>query len=145
MFISPPNNFDQSSKWNTNPIFSEPPMTPMPRFGMNDDERQNPMSTPPVAKPGSSATSPDYEIAPTSPIVNNPLYNQGWLQSQIGKYVKVDFLLGTSTFQDRQGTLQEVGISFIVLKESSTNNLIMCDIYSIKFVTVYSNQNICAM
>jgi len=133
MFISPPNNFDQSSKWNTDPIFSEPPMTPMPKFGMNDDERQNPM-------PGSSASTQNYEIAPGSPIVNNPLYNQGWLQGQIGKYIRVSFLLGTNTFQDRGGTLQEVGISFIVLKETGTNNLIMCDIYSIKFVTVFYNQ-----
>ena len=64
------------------------------------------------------------------------------MQSQIGKYIRVYFLLGTNTFQDRGGTLQEVGISFIVLKETSTNNLIMCDIYSIKFVTVFDNQTI---
>ncbi|MBU3214368.1 hypothetical protein LL033_03705 [Clostridium estertheticum] len=140
MFISPPNNFDQSPMWNTDSSSLEPPMTPMPKFGMHDDSRQGPM-------PGASSTSPtppgtqDFDLAPTSPIINNPLYNQGWLQSQIGKYVRVDFLLGTNTFQDRQGLLQEVGISFIVLKESSTNNLIMCDIYSIKFVTVFGNQN----
>jgi len=133
MFISPPNNFDQSPMWKTDSMFSEPQMTPMPKFGMNDDERQNPM-------PGSSASTHNYEIAPGSPIVNNPLYNQGWLQGQIGKYIRVSFLLGTNTFQDRGGTLQEVGISFIVLKETGTNNLIMCDIYSIKFVTVFANQ-----
>ncbi|MCB2352766.1 hypothetical protein [Clostridium estertheticum] len=140
MFISPPNNFNQSPMWNTDSSSLEPPMTPMPKFGMNDDSRQGPM-------PGASTTSQtptttqDFDLGPTSPIVNNPLYNQGWLQGQIGKYVRVDFLLGTNTFQDRQGLLQEVGISFIVLKESNTNNLIMCDIYSIKFVTVFGNQN----
>ncbi|MGH4050898.1 MAG: hypothetical protein ACREVX_06020 [Clostridium sp.] len=121
MFISPPNNFNQSST------------TSMPKFGMNDDERENPM-------PGDSASTQSYEIAPGSPIVNNPLYNQGWLQGKIGKYMRVAFLLGTNTIQDRTGTLQEVGISFIVLKEPSTDNLIMCDIYSIKFVTVFDNQ-----
>lgn len=142
MFISPPNNFNQSPMWNTDSMFSEPPMVPMPKFGMNDDARQTPMSQSPVAKPESSSTSPDYEIAPTSPIVNNPLYNQGWLQGKIGKYVRVDFLLGTNLFQDRAGILQEVGISFIVLKEIGTNNLIMCDIYSIKFVIVFDNQAI---
>ncbi|MBU3072225.1 hypothetical protein [Clostridium estertheticum] len=140
MFISPPNNFNQSPMWNTDSSSLETPMTPMPKFGMNDDSRQGPM-------PGASTTSQtptttqDFDLGPTSPIVNNPLYNQGWLKSQIGKYIRVDFLLGTNTFQDRQGLLQEVGISFIVLKESSTNNLIMCDIYSIKFVTVFGNQN----
>jgi len=142
MFISPPNNFNQSPMWNTDSTLNEPPMTPMPKFGMNDASRQGPMPTTSSTNPSPSSAQ-DFDLAPTSPIVNNPLYNQGWLQSQIGKYVKVDFLLGTSTFQDRQGLLQEVGISFIVLKESSTNNLIMCDIYSIKFVTVYGNQDQC--
>ena len=133
MFISPPNNFNQTPMWNTDPLFSESPAISMPKFGMRDDARQNPT-------PGASTTH-NYEIAPGSPIVNNPLYNQGWLQSQIGKYIRVSFLLGTNTFQDRAGTLQEVGISFIVLKEIGTNNLIMCDIYSIKFVTVFDNQS----
>jgi len=119
---------------------SESPMMPMPKFGMHDDTRQKP--TPGASTPGTSTGTQEHAIAPGSPIVNNPLYNQGWLQGQIGKYIRVAFLLGTNTFQDRGGTLQEVGISFIVLKETSTNNLIMCDIYSIKFVTVFANQTI---
>jgi len=145
MFISPPNNFNQSPLWNTTPIFSEPPMTPIPKSSINDNTRKTPMSPSTAATPKPSTTT-QYEIAPGSPIVNNPLYNQGWLQKQIGKYVKADFLLGTNTYQDRTGILQEVGISFIVLKEIGTNNLIMCDIYSIKFVTVFDNQtNKCAV
>ena len=51
MFISPPNNFNQSPMWNTDSMFSEPPMTPMPKFGMYDDTRQTPM-------PGSSTSTP---------------------------------------------------------------------------------------
>jgi len=133
MFISPPNNLDQTPMWNTDSIISQTPTIPMPKFGMHDDTRQTPTPT-------TSTPTQSYEIAPGSPIVNNPLYNQGWLQGQIGKYIRVSFLLGTNTFQDRGGTLQEVGISFIVLKETGTNNLIMCDIYSIKFVTVFYNQ-----
>jgi len=41
---------------------------------------------------------------------------------------------------DRQGILQEVGISYVVIKESGTNDIVMCDIYSIKFVTVFGDQ-----
>ena len=116
MFISPPNNFNQSPEWNSNSTFSQTPMTPLPKFGMNDASRQGPIPT--ASTTPSHSSSQDFDLAPTSPIVNNPLYNQGWLQGQIGKYVRVDFLLGTNTFQDRQGILQQVGISFIVLKES---------------------------
>ncbi|MBZ9686269.1 hypothetical protein G9F72_007995 [Clostridium estertheticum] len=135
MFIVPPNNFNGTPMWNPYPMFSEPPMMPMSDFDMLDDTRQNPIPQPPPS-------NQDFQIPPVSPIINNPLYNQGWLTKQIGKYVKVAFLLGTNLYQDRTGILQEVGISFIVLKETSTNDLIMCDIYSIKFVTVYSNQDL---
>jgi len=136
MYIAPPNNFNETPMWN-NPMFFEPPMMPLPNFDIldDDDTRQRPMLAP-------STNNQDFEISPVAPIVNNPLYNQGWLTTQIGKYVKVAFLLGTNLFQDRTGTLQNVGISFIILKEASTNDLIMCDIYSIKFVTVYGNQDL---
>ncbi len=135
MFIVPPNNFNQIPMWNTAPMFPPVPMMPLPNFDNLDDMRQKPMTPPP-------AENQEFQIAPGSPIQNNPLYNQGWLQQQIGKYIKVGFLLGTNLFQDRTGILQEVGISFIVLKETSTNDLLMCDMYSIKFVTVYSNQDL---
>jgi len=98
------------------------------------------MQEPSKAMPQVHADYQSSQIPPTVPIINNPLYNQGWLQTQIGKYIRVDFLLGTGTFQDRSGILQEVGISFIILKDVNTNDLTMCDIYSIRFVTVYSNQ-----
>lgn len=131
------NNYNQSSSWNNVPMFREPPMTPLPGYYMNDDTRQNPMPQP-------HAEGQDMDIIPpVSPIINNPLYNQGWLKTQIGKYMTINFLLGTDTYQDRSGILQEVGISFIVIKDATTNDLTMCDIYSIKFVTIYNNQAKC--
>ncbi|WP_330400304.1 hypothetical protein [Tepidibacter mesophilus] len=40
---------------------------------------------------------------------------------------------------DREGVLVEVGISYVVIRESRTNDLLMCDIYSIKFVRVFDD------
>jgi hypothetical protein len=82
----------------------------------------------------------ELPMAPVSPITNNPLYTQGWLSTQIGKFMTISFLIGTGTYQDRSGILQEVGISFVTIKDANTNDITMCDIYSIKFVTVYHNQ-----
>jgi hypothetical protein len=145
MFIIPPSNFNQSPMCNTVPIFSEYPMMPMPDFDMYNNTRENPMPQPqPQPQPHNPVENQEFEMAPGSPIpavVNNVLYNQGWLTTQIGKYVRVSFLLGTNTFQDRTGTLVEVGISYIILREPSTNDLIMCDMYSIKFVNVFNNQD----
>ncbi|EJO5348916.1 alginate lyase [Clostridium botulinum] len=65
------------------------------------------------------------------------LYNQGFLKTQIGKRVKVEFLIGTNMLIDREGTLVGVGISYILLDEVDTNDLIMADMYSIKFVRIF--------
>lgn len=64
-------------------------------------------------------------------------YTQGWLRTQIGKKVKIDFLIGTNMFIDREGTLLDVGISYVLIRETETDDVLMCDIYSIKFVRVY--------
>jgi hypothetical protein len=79
----------------------------------------------------------DFEIAPGSPTSLDIEYTQGYLKTQIGKRVLVSFLLGTNTMQDRSGILDKVGISYIILRQPESNNLVLCDIYSIKFVTVY--------
>ncbi|MCB2295652.1 hypothetical protein LGK95_19435 [Clostridium algoriphilum] len=144
MFITQPNNFNQVPMWNGVPMFSGYPM--MPRFSMGDDPRQKPMpQTPATTKPPISTVKPQVTngspTAPGTPIINDPLYNQGWLKTQIGKYIKIEFLIGSNMFIDREGVLQEVGISYIVIKESGTNDLVMCDIYSIKFVRVFDNQS----
>jgi len=69
-----------------------------------------------------------------------PKYFQNWLIEQIGKYIKVEFLIGTSMLIDREGVLEEVGVNYIVIKESGTLDTLMCDLYSIKFVRVFHDQ-----
>ncbi|MCD2346227.1 hypothetical protein [Clostridium guangxiense] len=80
----------------------------------------------------------DFEQAPGSPTNLDTQYTQGYLKTKIGKRVRISFLLGTNTFQDRTGTLLEVGISYVVIQDIDTNTQTLCDIYSIKFVTFYS-------
>lgn len=79
----------------------------------------------------------DFEQAPGSPISQDIEFTQGYLRTQIGKRVKIFFLIGTTIVQDREGILSDVGISYVILKEIETNYKILCDIYSIKFVTIY--------
>lgn len=73
----------------------------------------------------------------TNNVYNNPLYTQGYLAENIGRYVKVEFLVGTNMFVDREGILKDVGISYIVLQEPETDDLLMADLYSIKFVKFF--------
>lgn len=78
-----------------------------------------------------------FEVAPGSPIILGIQYTQGYLRSIIGKKVLVEFLLGTEGSTDRSGILTDVGVSYIILQETETGNRVLCDIYSIKFVTIF--------
>ncbi|MGI5998755.1 MAG: hypothetical protein ACOX89_08850 [Lutispora sp.] len=64
-------------------------------------------------------------------------FTQGYLRSQIGSRVKVEFLIGTNMLVDREGLLVDVGVSYIIINETETDDLLLCDIYSIKFVRFY--------
>ncbi len=67
--------------------------------------------------------------------IASTLYIAGYLKTQIGKLVKVEFLIG-STITDRFGVLVNVGVSYILLRPIDVNGLLLCDLYSIKFVTI---------
>ncbi len=62
-----------------------------------------------------------------------------WLRTQIGKNIKVEFLIGTNMLIDREGSLLDVGSDYILLKEIGTNDTLSCDAESIKFIRIYSN------
>ena len=64
-------------------------------------------------------------------------YLNGFLRTQIGRRVRVEFLLGTNTLTDRSGTLLGVGANYILINESDTDDLLACDFYNIKFIRFY--------
>lgn len=70
------------------------------------------------------------------PVITNPGYLQGYLRTKIGEFMKVNFLLGTGTFIDKEGILEEVGVDHIVLKNVNTGDDTVADLYSIKFIDI---------
>lgn len=68
--------------------------------------------------------------------LQNTFFTPGFLRTQIGRRMRVEFLLGTNLLTDRTGTLAAVGASYIVLRLVDSDDLMMCDIFSIKFVTI---------
>jgi len=71
------------------------------------------------------------------PVLTNIGYTQAFLKTLIGRNVRVSFLVGTSLLVDRVGTLTQVGISYVVLKQLDANTEVMGDLYAIKFVDIY--------
>ncbi len=69
-------------------------------------------------------------------ILTNPIYTPAFLKEQIGKLMRVEFLIGTNNMVDRIGFLEDVGASYILLRSFEGDSLIYADIYSIKFITI---------
>ncbi|WP_283608967.1 hypothetical protein [Faecalispora anaeroviscerum] len=64
-------------------------------------------------------------------------YLNGFMRTQIGRRVRVEFLLGTNTMTDRTGTLLGVGANYILINETDSDDLLACDFYNIKFIRFY--------
>lgn len=69
-------------------------------------------------------------------ILTNPIYTPAFLKEQIGKLMRVEFLIGTNNMVDRIGFLEDVGASYILLRSFEGDSLIYADIYAIKFITI---------
>ena len=69
-------------------------------------------------------------------ILTNNIYTPAFLREHLGKLVRVEFLIGTNNLTDRTGILEDVGVSYILLRSIESGNLLYCDIYSIKFVSI---------
>ncbi len=74
--------------------------------------------------------------------LTNPIYTPAFLRQQIGKLMRVEFLIGTTNLTDRIGILEEVGASYILLRSFENDSLVYCDLYSIKFITISANSNL---
>ena len=69
-------------------------------------------------------------------ILTNNIYTPAFLRENIGKLMRVEFLIGTNNLVDRTGILLDVGASYILLRALESDVVTYCDIYSIKFITI---------
>lgn len=77
------------------------------------------------------------QITENSPeILTNPIYTPAFLRQQIGKLMRIEFLVGTNNLTDRIGFLEDVGASYILLRSFEGDSQIYADIYAIKFITI---------
>lgn len=108
-------------------------MAQMPQIPQMPQMAQMPQAPPVMQAP----MMQDMMESAIPPLVMDIEYTQGYLKSQIGSNIKVEFLIGTNMLIDREGVLVDVGVSYIIINETETDDLLLCDIYSIKFVRFY--------
>ena len=101
--------------------------------------------TSPIANPATplSPTIPAHPVPPISPPmqqgpppVTEADYIPGYLASNIGKNIKAEFIVGASQYVEKTGKLVQVGVNFFVLNDPNSRVDIMCDLYSVRFVTI---------
>ena len=87
-------------------------------------------------QPGTMAAIPPSS-RPISIPSESLQYMNGFLRTQIGRIVMVQFLVGTNTLVDKMGILLAVGVNYILINETETDDILACDFYNIKFVKFY--------
>ena len=77
------------------------------------------------------------------PETTNEWYTESFaevLEKSIGYFVTAEFLIGSNNLVERSGILYAVGNNFMTLQEGPDGPFMICDVYSVKFVTVYNSR-----
>ena len=89
----------------------------------------------------SSVTLSGEETSGTAPGGANGTVDPETIQEiislSVGSYVVVEFLIGTQNIVRKEGVLTAVGVSWLLLYDETTGTSVVCDMYSVKFVTYF--------
>jgi hypothetical protein len=83
--------------------------------------------------PAQYATTLDYESLQ---------YLNGYLRTQIGKYVEAQFLVGSNNISTMFGRLAGVGLNYILIEDLATGDVSACDFYNIKFFRTHAHGDV---
>lgn len=111
--------------------------------------RQTPRAQTPepsAVSPPASAPQVQYDTVYVTPPASQqgppPAAERGYipyyLTQNIGRSVRAEFILGSSSYVDKTGILIEVGVNYFVLQDVNSRHNIMCDLYSVRFVTIFT-------
>lgn len=124
---SPPISFAED----TQAIVEE--ITPLPQTPATIQTGGATMSTAMRENLGMSVT--DY--ANPYPVTAESIkYLNGFIRTQIGRRMTIDYIIGNSTIS-KSGYLLGVAQNYILINELDTNDITTCDFYNIKFIRFY--------
>ena len=72
----------------------------------------------------------------SSETLTNTIYTPAFLKTQIGKLMKIEFLIGTNNIIEKIGILEDAGVSYILLRSLECDSMVYADIHAIKFITI---------
>ncbi len=126
----------------SSPIFGDPqqfyaPITkeqseeyPTPAI-VNEEIRQSNKNS------GSKADNAGDLFVPYQVTRDSLQYLNGFIKTQIGRRVSIDFLIGSDIVTTKTGYLLAVAQNYLLLNELDTNDVTACDLYTLKFIRFY--------
>lgn len=111
------------------------PSVPMQNDPETSQPPRNQQTQPPQVQPQESASAVE------DPQNLEEVYLGSFLsvlRDNLGYYVVIEFLIGTGNLVEKEGILYAAGNNFVTLYEQETDRYIVCDLFSIKFVTFYN-------
>ena len=58
----------------------------------------------------------------------------GFLKTQTGEEVSIQFLIGTNALVEKTGTILAIGDDYLIMKEKDSNDILICDFNNIEFI-----------
>ena len=88
-------------------------------------------------RPLFSAQEEQNWARPTLDRTNGADFMEAYLRGHVGEFVAIQFLIGMNTLLTRRGTLLSVGKDNIVLRQERTDDILVTDLFAVKFVTFH--------
>ena len=121
------------------------PVSEVPGAGILGNGDLDQMNTFPMVLP----ENPTFSVPP-NPLLsegyneildyNSVQYLNGIFRTQIGRYVRIQQLVGSNITEYYEGFLIGVGINYIILQDYLSGNIRILDIYGIKSMYVYYSE-----
>ena len=112
----------------------------------NNSSSGNGMMLQPSNSPQSS-TQMTTQVPESSQVISlrpetmtNTDFLPAYLNQYVGNWIRADFFIG-DTIEQRVGVLHEVGASYIIIEAIEPQTLIVCDIFSLRFVTIILDED----
>ena len=96
----------------------------------------NNTSVMPMPQNNMMTTAPNGNTISLRPeTMTNTDFLPAYLRQFIGRWVRCEFFIG-DTVEQRVGVLHDVGASYIIIDVIEPQTLVVCDIFSLRFVTI---------
>ncbi len=134
----PISDFVSSSNQSDNPIVSMAPDIGQMYSPISQQDLAQTPTPATVVTPTATLANPITDFSNPYPVTPESIqFLNGFIRTQIGRRVSVDFLVGSNSLVTKTGYLLGVATNYILINELDTDDITACDFYNVKFIRFY--------